>query len=104
MTNKYQTFSELLVNKLKNDKELAEEFLRAGMEDYSENLDKEELLLSLKHLAEAKGVSKLAKEAGISRDVFYKSLLPNGNPKIDTLLAILKALKYTITFKPIKHI
>ena len=29
MTSKYQTFSELLVNKLKNDKELAEEFLKA---------------------------------------------------------------------------
>lgn len=103
MGNKYQTFSDLLINKLKNDKELADEFLRASMEEYSENLDKEELLLSLKHLAESKGVSKLAKEAGISRDVFYKSLSSKGNPKIDTLLAILKALKYTMVFKPIKH-
>jgi probable addiction module antidote protein len=102
MNNKYQTFSELLVEKLKNDKELANEFLNVATEDYAENLNKEELLLSLRHLAEAKGVSKLARESGISRDVFYKSLSQKGNPKMDTLIAILKTLNYTMVFKPLK--
>jgi probable addiction module antidote protein len=101
MNNKYQTFSELLVERLKNDKELADEFLKVTMEDYSENSNKEELLLSLRHLAEAEGFSKLARKSGVSRDVFYKSLAPKGNPRIDTLMAILRALNYTIVLKPL---
>jgi probable addiction module antidote protein len=101
MDERYRTFSEMLVEKLKNDKELADEFLKASVEEYSENVDKEELLLALRHLAEANGFSKLAKESGLTRDVFYKSLAPKGNPKLDTLMAILRALKYTITIRPI---
>jgi probable addiction module antidote protein len=100
MSDKYQTFSELLVEKLKNDKELANEFLKISLEEYSEDMDKEAFLLALKHLAEARGFSKLAKESGLTRNVFYKSLDPKGNPKLETIMAILKALKYKITLKP----
>jgi probable addiction module antidote protein len=104
MNNRYKTFSELRVERLKNDKELAEEFLKVTMEDYSENSNKGELLLSLRHLAEAEGFSRLVGKPGISRDVFYKSPAPSGNPRIDTLMAILKALNHTIVLKPLKMI
>jgi probable addiction module antidote protein len=102
MNERYRTFSELLVERLKNDRELADEFLKSTMEEYTEDMDKETLLLSLRHLVEAKGFSKLARESGLTRDAFYKSLSPRGNPKLDTVMAILKALKYTITLKPLK--
>jgi probable addiction module antidote protein len=104
MDEKYRTFSELLVEKLKNDQELVDEFLKAAMEGYAEDVDKETLLVSLRHLAEAKGFSKLARESGLTRDAFYKSLSPQGNPKLGTIMAILKALKYTITIKPLKSV
>jgi probable addiction module antidote protein len=67
-------------------------------------MEKKELLLSLRHLAEANGFSKLSRESGIGRDIFYKSLAPKGNPRLDALLAILKALKYTIAIRPLKNI
>ncbi|GHU10961.1 addiction module antitoxin [Alphaproteobacteria bacterium] len=102
MDKKYRTFSELLVEKLKNDSELADIFLRSAIDDYSKDMNKEALLLSLRHLAEARGFSKTARESGLTRDVFYKSLLPNGNPKLDTVMAILRALKYTITIRPLE--
>jgi len=93
-------FTSFLINKLKNDKEFAEEFLKVSLEEYSENANKEELMLALRHLATAKGISKLEKKSGISRNVFYKSLSPKGNPTIDTLLAILKSLNLKMVFKP----
>ncbi len=100
MNDNYQKFSDFLINKLRTDEQFAAEFLKTSMEEYSENLDKEELLLSLRHLAEAQGLSQLAKQTGLSRNVFYKSLSPQGNPTLDTLLSILKGLKLKMVFKP----
>jgi probable addiction module antidote protein len=99
---KYRSFDEVIVEELKNDPQLADEFLKSAIDDYSKDMDKEALLLSLRHLAEAKGFSKLARESGLTRDAFYKCLSPQGNPKLDTIMAILRALKYTITIKPLK--
>ena len=95
-----QNFTNFLINKLKSDKNFAEEFLKVSLEEYSENANKEELMLALRHLAEAEGISKLEKKSGIPRNVFYRSLAPKGNPTIDTLLAILKSLNLKMVFKP----
>jgi probable addiction module antidote protein len=101
---KYRSFDEVIVEELRNDSELADEFLKSAMEDYSKDMDKKALLLSLRHLAEARGFSKLARESGLTRDAFYKCLSPNGNPKLDTIMAILRALKYTITIRPLETV
>ncbi len=38
------------------------------------------------------GIGKLAKEAGLSRQALHKSLSEDGNPTLDTVLKVLKAL------------
>lgn len=96
-----QNFTNFLINKIKNDKEFAGEFLKVSLEEYSENANKEELLLALRRIAEAKGISELQKKSGIARNVFYRSLSSKGNPTIDTLLAILKSLNLKMVFKPV---
>lgn len=96
-----QNFTNFLINKIKNDKGFAGEFLKVSLEEYSENANKEELLLALRRIAEAKGISELQKKSGIARNVFYRSLSPKGNPTIDTLLAILKSLNLKMVFKPV---
>lgn len=60
MNERYRTFSELLVEKLKNDQELADKFLKSAMEEYAGDMNKEALSLALRHLVEAKGFSKIA--------------------------------------------
>ena len=57
-----QNFTDFLINKIKNDKEFAGEFLKVSLEEYSENANKEELLLALRRIAEAKGISELQKK------------------------------------------
>jgi probable addiction module antidote protein len=90
---------EIIVEDLKNDPESADLYLESAIEEYNENFNKEALLSSLRHLVEAEGVSKIARETGLTRDTFYKSLSPKGNPRLDTLMAIMKALKYKLSLR-----
>ncbi|GHU10992.1 hypothetical protein FACS189449_01550 [Alphaproteobacteria bacterium] len=92
-----RSLDEIIVEDLKKDPEAADLYLEAAIEEYNENFNKDALLSSLRHLAEAKGISKIARETGLTRDTFYKSLSPHGNPRLDTLMAIMKALKYKLT-------
>jgi probable addiction module antidote protein len=103
MANKreYRSLDEIIVEELKNDRELADLYLKGAINEYSENRNKEELLLSLRYIAEARGFSKLARESGLTRDAFYKCFSLRGNPKLDTVMAILKALKYKIVIHPV---
>ncbi|MDP2368408.1 DNA-binding protein [Rhodoferax sp.] len=50
-------------------------------------------LLALRDVAEAYGgLGAVAAQAGISREALYRSLSPNGNPTLKTLLAVLKSV------------
>ena len=42
----------------------------------------------------------MAAEAGISREALYRSLSPNGNPTLKTLLAVLKAVGMKLSVEP----
>lgn len=44
-------------------------------------------------VARAKGMTKIAKEAGISREGLYKSLSPNDNPSFAIICKILNAIR-----------
>ena len=43
-------------------------------------------------IARSKGMTKLAKEAGVSREALYTSLSENGNPSFITVLNILRSM------------
>ena len=51
---------------------------------------------SLGDIARARGISQLAKKAGMSRAGLYKALSEEGDPKLSTFLHILKALNINI--------
>ena len=50
--------------------------------------------------ARAKGMAELAKETGLSREQLYRSFSEQGNPRLKTLLAVMKALGVDMTAKP----
>ena len=54
----------------------------------------EELIEAIKTVA--KGMTKTAKETGISRSGLYKALSPNVNPTIDALVKIAKPIGYNL--------
>ena len=43
-------------------------------------------------VARAKGMSQLAREAGVTREALYKALTLDGDPKLSTFLGVMKAL------------
>ena len=57
------------------------------------------LLEALRNVAQAKGgMGALAKAAGVSRESLYRTLSRRGNPKIETIIELLRALglKFTV--------
>jgi probable addiction module antidote protein len=78
---------ERLIEELRADPELAAEYLNAAVEDG----DPRVYLTALRTVAEAQGMAKVAKAAGVPRESLYRALSSTGNPRFSTLNAILKA-------------
>jgi probable addiction module antidote protein len=47
---------------------------------------------ALGDIARAKGMSQIAREAGLGRESLYKSLSSSGNPELATVLKVISAL------------
>ena len=47
---------------------------------------------ALGDIAKARGVTKIAAEAGLGRESLYKALSPSGNPELATVLRVMQAL------------
>ena len=81
------------VAELRDDRELAVEYLKAAMAELDNAEDRGACLLALRTVAEAYGgLAVVAAEAGISRESLYRALSPKGNPTLKTLLAVLKTV------------
>ena len=82
-----------------DDKELQARYL---VEVAKEN-DPAELLKAIDTIARARGMSKTAREAGITREGLYKALSPQGNPAFSTVFKVLNAIGYTLIPMPINY-
>lgn len=71
------------------------------LEEIAKDNDPAELMKAIQTVARAKGMTKTAKEAGITREGLYKALSPDGNPAFSTVWQILKAIGYTLTPTPL---
>ncbi len=47
-------------------------------------------------IARAKGMTQVAKDAGVTREALYKTLSAEGDPKLSTLLGVMKALDISL--------
>ncbi|UXN62133.1 addiction module antidote protein [Phyllobacterium zundukense] len=50
-------------------------------------------------VARAKGMTKIARKTGLAREQLYRSLSENGNPTLETTMAVMKAIGFQITGK-----
>ncbi len=51
---------------------------------------------ALGDIARAKGMTEVARAAGLGRESLYKALSPGGNPEFATVLRVVKALGLTL--------
>jgi probable addiction module antidote protein len=89
-----RSHDETIVRRLRNDPDFAAEYLKAALEDVDEP---RVLLLALRHLAQAQGIAKIAKAAGVQRESLYRALSADGNPRLSTLVAVTKAIGLKLT-------
>lgn len=58
--------------------------------------DVDEILLAIKEVIKAKGVTNIAKQTGLSRESLYKSFKAGAKPRSETILKVLKAFDVKI--------
>lgn len=74
---------------LRTPEEMAE-YLDAWLTEAPE--DAAGIARALGDVARAKGMSQVARDAGLGRESLYKALSENGNPSLATVLKVAKAL------------
>ncbi|MGB0128811.1 MAG: addiction module antidote protein [Rhodocyclaceae bacterium] len=69
-----------------------EEDMAAYLEAALEEGDPALVAAALGDIARAKGMTQVAREAGLGRESLYKALSPSGNPEFATILKVVAAL------------
>ncbi len=77
-----------------------EETIAIYLNDALTNGTDEEFLLALKTVAKARGMTQLAKDAGLGRESLYKTLSGDVKPRFETIHKISKAIGVNISFTP----
>ena len=72
---------------LKTSEDMAA-YLEAALEDGDPRL----IVHALGNIARARGMSQIAREAGLGRESLYKALSLDGNPEFATVLKVVRAL------------
>ena len=72
---------------LDNEETIAE-YLTAALE----NPDPDAFLIAVRDVAKARGIAKVAADAGLGRESLYKALRPGAQPRFDTVRRLLEAL------------
>jgi probable addiction module antidote protein len=71
-------------------------YLEAALQDGDPQL----VAAALGDIARAKGMSQIARDAGLGRESLYKSLSSSGNPELATVLKVISALGLQLHVSP----
>ncbi|NUM52983.1 MAG: putative addiction module antidote protein [Candidatus Hydrogenedentes bacterium] len=80
---------------LRTETDMAE-YLEAVFEDGDPGL----VAAALGDIARARGMSQVARKAGLGRESLYKALSPGGNPEFATVLKVVQALGLRLHTSP----
>ena len=73
-------------------------YLEAAFEDGDPAL----IAAALGDIARAKGMSEVARNAGVTRDTLYKSLTERGDPRLSTFVGVMRAMGLRLTAEPVR--
>jgi probable addiction module antidote protein len=73
-------------------------YLEAVLEDGDPHL----VAAALGDIAKARGISAIAEETGLSRMGLYKALSASGDPRLSTLLGVLRAIGLKLRIEPVQ--
>lgn len=76
--------------------EAVAEYLSAAIEDGDSKL----IAAAIGDIARARGMTRIARETGLSRESLYRALSEDGNPSFDTVMRVAKALGVKLVARP----
>nr|WP_137831446.1 addiction module antidote protein [Methylobacterium sp. L1A1] len=76
------------------------EHIAAYLDAVLEDNDPALLAHALGVVARAQGMAEIAQETGRSREQLYRTLSEKGNPQLDTLMGVLKAMGLRLSIQP----
>jgi probable addiction module antidote protein len=79
------------------------ESIAAYMSDALESEDPAFIADALGVVARARGMSEVAREAGMSRESLYRALSTDGNPEFATVLRVVRALGLRLSASPVQQ-
>lgn len=79
----------------------SDEVIQLFLAEAMETGDAKFIASALGTVARAKGMTKIARETGLAREHLYTSLSENGNPTLETTVAVLKAFGFSLAPKHI---
>jgi len=95
MIKSTKNYHEYLIDSLKHPEEAAGYLTTAFDEG-----DPKYFLKALRNVAEANGgMAKLAEKANLNRESLYRALSEKGNPRLESLHAVLKALGFRLAIE-----
>ena len=89
---------ESVICELRDNPRLAAAYLQAAI---AESDEPQALLIALRHIAKAHGMQQVAQRSCIERESLYRALSPKGNPRLSTILAVLRSLDLGLRFEPL---
>jgi probable addiction module antidote protein len=92
----YRTLDDVTVEYYTTHPDEIEAFIAESFADYAEDGDSAALLSALRVIARVKGVSNMAGEVGMTRQGLQKALSAKGNPRLDNINAIMRAMGYQL--------
>ncbi|WP_395608727.1 addiction module antidote protein [Pseudomonas sp. B22129] len=64
--------------------------------------DNDEFLRAIGYVAKARGMAKIATEAGVGRESLYKAFAPGAKPRFETVLKVLHSLGIDLLARPVR--
>lgn len=99
----YRTLDDVTAEYFIQHPEEIDAFLNETFADYAEDGDSAAMLSALRIIARVKGISAMAEEVGMTRQGLQKALSAKGNPRLDTINAIMRAMGYQLMPRPLEN-
>jgi probable addiction module antidote protein len=92
----YRTLDDVEEEYFRSHPEEIDDYLAVAFEEYAKDRCTPALLSQLRMIARVKGISAIAEETGLTRNGIQKALSEQGNPKFESISAIMHALGYRL--------
>jgi probable addiction module antidote protein len=94
---KFRTLDEFEEEYFHKHPEEIDDYLTEIFEEYAKDNNSGALLASLRVIARVRGISDIAEQIGMTRRGVQKALSSHGNPRLENVNSIMKAMGYYLT-------